>query len=274
MTLLVLVTAAMCGCGATGDPRTQAVDAAKSTLNLSGTSYDVLLTGQRLSGPSVELPGGKAAYDLRAGVGYEALTMQRRGGSNEKLFLDFVPTGVAVAPWPTPAGILPAGKIWVSVGLTGKGAPAQGDLLPAQLEELSPELALDEIAWGATSVTSLGTPTINHVPMHEYRVTIDLAKALAAAAKSRKPAIAAAIASERHAFPSGRKTVDIWVTGAGHVGKIELTIPRTKLPKVDFQFTSFHAQFKRATPPASQSIPISAIGEPSSSTLWPLVAGS
>src|SRR5262249_48041927 len=145
------------------------------------TSYYLTLEGQRLSGPSVELPVGKAAYDLHAGVGYEALTVLGHGGARRTIYLDFLPAGVLVAPWPTPAGLLPPGKPWTAVACGGRGAPGVGAPLPAQLEGLAPELALDEIAWGARSATSLGTRTVNHVPMHEYRVSVDLSKALAAA---------------------------------------------------------------------------------------------
>jgi hypothetical protein len=264
--VLAVVAAVLAGCGGGGSPLTHVVDAANSTRALSGTGYALTLEGQHLTRAPIDLPGGTAAYDLTTGVGYEALAVN--GPVKRTLFLDFVPGGVYVAPWPTPKGLVPPGKIWLSVPFTGPKAPRPSDALPVQLEGLSPELALDEIAWGARDATSMGTHTVNHVPMHEYRVTVDLAKALAAAKKSGRPGIAAAIASQRHLAPSGRVTADVWVTGEGHIARIEQAIPGSKLGQTTFSFTSFHSRFKRPRPPASKTVPLASIAEPSSRALW------
>jgi hypothetical protein len=272
---VILVTACVLGgCGGGSTPLRRVVDAANSTRALSGTSYDLALQGQRLTAPPTDLPGGTAAYDLAAGIGYEALTVNRPGGGKRTIFLDFVPGAVLVAPWPTPPGLLPPGKTWISVGFTGPGAPRPGDALPAQLEGLSPELALDEIAWGARAASSLGTRTVNHVPMQEYRVEVDLAKALAAARKRRREAVAAAIAGELRAVPSARASVEVWVTGPGHVGKITKAVPGTGLGRATFSFTSFDAQFKRNRPRAAQTVALASIAKPSSHALWVIATSS
>jgi hypothetical protein len=264
----LLLPVAIASCGGGGNPLGQVVDAANATRALSGTSYYLTLAGERLGTSSVRLPTGKAAYDFRAGVGYEALTVQPHSGDTRTIYLDFLPAGVFVAPWPTPSGLLPPGKIWIAVPFAGAGAPRPTDPLPAQLEGLSPELALDEIAWGARSASSLGTRTVNHVPMHEYLVSVDLAKARSSAQRAGKRAIAAAIASELRASPTGRAAIKVWVTGPGHIGKIEATPPGTRLGRATFQFTSFDARFNRTPPRASQSVPLGKISEPSSRSLW------
>jgi hypothetical protein len=264
--VLVLVVAVLAGCGGGGSPLTRVVDAANSTRALSGTGYAVTLEGQHLTRAPTDLPGGKAAYDLASGIGYVALAVN--GPVKKTLYLDFVPGAVYVAPWPTPKGLLPPGKIWISVPFTGRKAPRPGDALALQLEGLSPELALDEIAWGAREASSLGTHTVNHVPMHEYAVSVDLAKALAVAKRSGRPGIAAAIASQRRAAPSGQVSADVWLTGEGHIGKIEQAIPGSKLGQTTFSFTSFHARFKRPRPPRSVTVPLASIAEPSSRALW------
>jgi hypothetical protein len=264
-----ILALALAGCGSGGNALKQVVDAANNTRSLSRTSYLLTLEGQRLSVPPVAVSAGKAAYDLKAGVGYEALTVKRPGPGKHTIYLDFVPTGVFVAPWPTPAGLLPPGRIWISVGLAGDRAPGADNPLPAQLEGLSPELPLDEIAWGARSATSIGTPTVNHVPMHSYRVSVDLAKALSVAKGAGRRAIAAAIESQLHATPSGRTAITVFVTGPGHIGRIETApSPVTRLGKPTFQFTSFDAQFNRARPRASQTVPLASISTPSSDALW------
>jgi hypothetical protein len=269
LALLAIVAAALAGCGGGGSALNQVVDAANRTRSLSQTSYLLTLERQRLTAPTVEIIGGKAAYDLRAGVGYEALTVRRAAPGKHTIYLDFVPGKVFVAPWPTPAGLLPPGRIWISVPLAGPAAPGHGDPLAAQLEGLSPELALDEIAWGARSASSLGTPTVDHVPMHEFRVSVDLAKALAGAKRAGRPAIAAAIARELDAEPSRRTSFTVWVTGPGHIAKVETEPPsRTRLGKTVFRFTSFNAQFNRNAPRASQTAPLASIASPTSHALW------
>jgi hypothetical protein len=164
--------------------------------------------------------------------------------------------------------------MWISIPPAGTGSPGVGDPLLAQLEGLSPELALDEIAWGARSASSLGSRTLNHVPMKEYRVSVDLAKALAGAKRSRRPAIEAAIEAELRAAPSGRKSVEVWVTGPGHVGRIDTTPSGTGLGKASFQFTSFDALFNRNRPRASQTVPLAKVAEPSSHSLWTIATGA
>jgi hypothetical protein len=109
--------------------------------------------------------------------------------------------------------------------------------------------------------------------MKEYRVSVDLSKALAAAKRAGKTAIAAAIAGELHATPSGRTSIAVWVTGPGHIGKIEAA-PATGLGKTTFQFTSFDARFNRSTPPTSQTVPLGSIAPASSHALWTIATGT
>src|SRR5205823_5428424 len=97
--VLAVAAVALCGCGASPDPLHEVVGAATKTLALSNVSYYVTLDEPRLFGPSLEVPGGRAAYDFRAGVGYEALTLQRRNGEKRTVYLDFLPAAVYVAPW-------------------------------------------------------------------------------------------------------------------------------------------------------------------------------
>jgi hypothetical protein len=261
--LAVVLAAAitLCGCGASPDPLHEVVGAAKKTLALSGVSYIVTLDGPRLFGPSIETAGGRAAYDLRAGLGYEALTVQRRNGDKQTVYVDFVPGAVYVAPWPTPSGLLPAGKIWITVGFAGTEARANRPLA-SQLEGLAPELPLEEIAWGARSASHVGTRVVRHVPMEEYRVSIDLAKALSTARRAGRVAVAVAIESELQAARSGRVSLDLLVTGAGHIAKIDAKVPGSGLGTASFSFTSFHAQFNRNPPRRSQSVPLASITEP------------
>ncbi|GEM_PF-6943998 len=265
--LLATLAAGVCGCGAGGGPLQTVVAAAEATLALTRTTYDVTLAGQRLVPAPTKLPGGHAAYDFTTGTGYEALLVQRPDGAPQKLYLDYLPGAVYLLPWPAPRGLLPAGKLWIAVRYPAS-ARAPGPLA-VELEGLAPELPLEEIAWGAASASFEGTREINHVPMRRYAVTVDLAKALARARTAGRSAVAAAIARERRAAPSGRARMTIFVTGPGHVGRIELTVPGSGVAAVTFQFTSFHAQFTPSPPPAARSVPVSAVAQPPSA-VWAL----
>ena len=259
--MLAVAAVALCGCGTSPDPLHEVVGAAKKTLALSTVSYNVTLDGPRLFGPSSDVPGGRAAYDFPAGLGYEALTVKRRDGGKRTLYLDFLPAAVYVAPWPTPAGLLPAGKIWIAVAFAGPAAQANRPLAP-QLVGLAPELPLEEIAWGARAASHVGTRVVRHVPMEEYRVSVDLAKALSAAKRARRVAVAAAIASELRAARSGELSIAVWVTGAGHIARIDATVPGSGLGTVSLSFSSFHARFNRNPPRPAQAVPLASITEP------------
>jgi len=271
LAVVLAVAIMLCGCGASPDPLREVVGAAKKTLALSGVSYIVTLDGPHLFGPSIETAGGRAAYDFRAGIGYEALTMQKREGGKRTVYVDFLPAAVYVAPWPTPAGLLPTGKIWIAVAFTGPEARANRPLAP-QLEGLAPELPLEEIAWGARNASHVGTRVVRHVPMEEYRVSVDLAKALSTARRAGRVAVAAAIESELRAARSGRVSLDVLVTGAGHIAKIEATVPGSGLGPASISFTSFHAQFNRNPPRLAQAVPLASITEPR--FLWTIATRS
>jgi hypothetical protein len=263
---LAIAVVALSGCGSSGNPLRDVVGAAKKTLTEADATFSLTLDRPRLFGPSIATAAGRAAYDFRAGIGYEALTLQRPDGGKRTVYLDFLPRAVYVAPWPTPAGLLPPGKIWVAVAFT---ASANRALAP-QLEGLNPELPLQEIAWGARAASHVGTRVVGHVPMEEYRVSVDLAKAASAAKRTRRVAVATAIERELRTAQSVSFTVR--VTGAGHIARIDATVPGSGLGTASFSFTSFHAQFNRNPPRASQSVPLASITEPR--FLWAIATRS
>src|SRR5690349_768902 len=110
--LALIAVAALGGCGGGGNPLQRVIEAADGTRALPATSYVLTLAGQRFTPHAVKMLGGRAAYDLGAGVGYEALTVQRTAHAKQTVYLDFLRDSVLVAPWPTPAGLVPPGKVW------------------------------------------------------------------------------------------------------------------------------------------------------------------
>jgi hypothetical protein len=248
----------------------QVTGASSKTLSVSWARYQLALERPQLFNAPIEVQGGRAAYEFRTGLGYEFLQLRLHPGSYQTLFLDLQQATFLLDPSPAPAGVLPAGKAWISAPLTGAGADRA---LAAQAEGLTPVLALDEVAWGARSAASLGTHVVQGVPMAEYRVSVDLARALSAASRARRTGIAPAIEQELAAAPSGRLSLTVWVTGPGYVGKIESTVPGSGLGTASFWFSSFTTPYTGTAPPASQIVPLASLARARRS-LWAVATGS
>jgi hypothetical protein len=271
VTVLAATAAMLSGCGAGGgNPRHQATEAVSKTLAVTWTRYELTLERPQLFAAPIAVQGGRAAYDFRTGLGYEFLQLRLRAGSDQTLFFDYAPTTFLLAPSPAPAPALPAGKIWISVPLTG---PHADRALAAQAEGLAPLLALDEVDWGAQSASSVGTRVVGTVPMDEYRVSVDLTKALSAALTTGRGGIATAIEQELEASPSGRVSILVWVNGPGYVGKIESDVPGAQLGTASFVFLSFTKPYTGTLPPASQIVPLASLAHGGRS-LWSLATGS
>src|SRR5581483_9389926 len=184
---LVVAAYVLCGCGGGGDPLSQVKASAQKTIGVHWLRYQLAFDRPRLFEPSLQVAGGRAVFNVDARLGYEVLTLRERGGGSRLLWLDVTPTAFLVDLDLPLVGVLPAGKIWISAGYSGANAVA------AQAEGLSAELPLDEIAWGAQTATRIRTSVVGHVPMAEYRVVVDLTKALSAARTAHLRSIAAAI---------------------------------------------------------------------------------
>jgi hypothetical protein len=269
LVVAVAAAVALCGCGASGTPLQKVNGAVSKTLAVTWARYEFALGQPHLFVAPITVQGGRAAYDFRSGLGYEFLQLQLRNRSYQTLFGDLEPTTFLLAPSPAPAGVLPAGKGWISAPLAGSGT---NRVLTEQAEGLAPLLPLDEVAWGARGASSAGTQVVENVPMGEYRVSVDLAAALSAARRERRGAIATTIEQELHASPSGRLPITVWVSGPGYVGKIESKVPGSGLGTVSFLFSSFTRPYTGTVPPASQVVPLASLERPGHS-LWEIATG-
>jgi hypothetical protein len=268
--VVAVAAAALGGCGTSADPFRQATGAATKTLAVRWARYELALERPRLFASPIATLGGRAAYDFRTGLDYEFLQLKLRAGSYQTLFFDLEPTTFLLAPSPAPAGALPAGKVWISVPLAGPGSDRA---ITAQAEGLAPVLLLDEVAWGARSASSLGARVVENVPMDEYRVSVDLAKALSAARSARHDGIAAAIEQELNASAFGRVSILVWVGGPGYVGKIESAVPGSGLGTVSFWFLSYTKPYTGTVPPGSQIVSLASLARDGRS-LWAIATGS
>jgi hypothetical protein len=270
LVVAVAVAAALCGCGASGTPLHRAKTAVRKTLAVTWARYELALERPSLFKAPLSVQGGRAAYDFKTGLGYSFLQLQLPSGGYQILLCDLEPTTFLLAPSPAPAGVLPAGKSWISAPLS---TPTADHMLAAQAEGLAPTLLLDEVSWGARSASSLGTRVVETVPMAEYRVSVDLSQALAAARRTRQGGIAAAIEEELDASPSKRVEVVVWVSGPGYVGKIAADLPGSGLGTTSFLFLSFSRPYTGTVPPASQVVPLAALMRGSES-VWAVATGS
>jgi hypothetical protein len=243
--LLAAVALGCSACGATGSPLAR-VDAAATQTLTQPAGFNLALGGATAFGPTRRPLFALGDADFPIGTIYEALDLRSVPGRLPyMMFFLFQPNRVLLQPSPASARLLPAGKFWIAVGAGGTGpAPRRSRRLVAQLEALTPELALREIAWGAQAASSVGEQVVDHVPTAEYTATVDLAKAAAAAGRAHSPVLAAAIAGQVAALRAqggNGSTLDVhlWVDGPGYVEQLQLVPPGAGLGTTTFSLSGF-----------------------------------
>ncbi|MGH3164835.1 MAG: hypothetical protein ACRDN0_02945, partial [Trebonia sp.] len=87
--------------------------AVRKTLAVTWVRYELSLGRSHLFTAPISVQGGRAAYDLKTGLGYSFLQLQMPAGVYQNLFYDLEPATLLVAPSPAAARALPAGKIWI-----------------------------------------------------------------------------------------------------------------------------------------------------------------
>lgn len=267
--LLVAVALLVSACGGSaGDPAKNVVGAAQKTAALKWVRYQIRFTGSRLFPPALKVTGARGAYDFATRLDYAFINVSRPGGGSVNVFVDSSPSALAVAPVPAPAGLLPSGKTWIGAPIKGQSAGR----LAAQVEGLAPRLAVDEIRWATRTASALGTRSVGHVPMDEYKVSIDLAKAYSAATRHGDPAVVAAIGHELHATPSGRLDIDVWVNGPGYVAQVFQRVPGSALGGTSLSFTSYTQKYTGAFATPSETVSLASLG-PGGRSIWSLAAG-
>ena len=123
----------------------------------------------------------EAQFSFPKGLGYEALQVPALGRrAAGTAYLVFLPQQLWIKPVVNRA--LPEGHLWISATFTdSRSAGSTTPSLALALESMNPQLLLEEIATGAVAASSSGHRVIDHVPFTEYVVSVDLARALAAA---------------------------------------------------------------------------------------------
>jgi hypothetical protein len=266
-TLGLLAVLLVSGCGQPGNPLARVTEAASRTL--AGTAgFDLTLNGWSAFGVPRGQLVGRGVSDFRAALTYEALDVNEVAHLPAyTMYFVFLGKTVLLQPSPAPAGLLPAGKFWISVE---PSRPAEltptNPNLAAQLQGLTPSLALHELRWGTERASPSGQQVVDHVPLAEYRVQIDLAKSLAAARAAGNTALVAAIAEQilalRARSPNAHDTrleMQVWIDGPGYVAQLETRVPGSGLGTAFFSLSGFSQRVARSIPAAAAVVPFDAL---------------
>jgi hypothetical protein len=272
--MLGVAVLALVGCGTSGDALDSVSGAAVRTLSQVADST-LTVRSARALGAGKGAAGGVGEFDLATGFGYERLTAPStvRSGA-ENVFLVFTPALFYVQPASGAVSDLPRGKMWLSGSWRVQGSEHGLSLMVSALESLDPQLLLDEVAWGALNATDLGQHVLNHVPLTEYRVTVDLGRVLSAAARS--PGVSDAVTRElASSTASGRggtrgaALVSIWIDGAGLIERIAARLPSVGLGGAVVSFTDFGPKIVDTVPPAAEVVRIQTLPSATKGTVLP-----
>jgi hypothetical protein len=151
---------------------------------------------------------------------------------------------------------LPKGALWISAKFThppAAGSPAASVAL--QLESLNPQLLLEEIATGAVAARIAGHPVVNHVPFTRYIVTVDLARALAAAGTTG----ALRTAIQQQLVTSSRVQMVAGVDGTGRLAQLQASLPGSKLGTVQIGLWTFGSRIPLSLPLPSETVDIASL---------------
>jgi len=260
---VVLVAAGLAGCGAATDPLAS-VSRATETSRANTYIGNVTATGAAALGarPGQQLHG-TGAFDSSRRLAFERIDLPGPLDANKRpprAYLVFAPRRILVTP--APGSALPPGKSLISVPLPAR---AETDALAARFVQqamgLTPQLQLDQILWGGTSAAKTGSVTLDHIPYIDYRVQVDLRRALARArgpfARAERTAIRhelAALGPRRHVVP-----VDVRLDSAGFVRRLRTTVPGSGLGALAMDLSGYGVTFKPSFPPASQLVGIGAL---------------
>ncbi len=256
----LLAACALAGCGGRGAALPAVVGAAKTTLGQAATST-ASFPRSRLFGPVSRAVVARGLFDFPRGLGYEAIRLDMLKRQPPRTdYLDFLPGRLYLRPQLDRGSVLPPGKNWVSIALTGSASGA-GAGFAGQAEALSPQLPLDLIARGAVAATPGKERVIDHVPYTEYVVSVSPARALSRASGTSAGAISAALADELAALRSSRGSrrpptfpIRVWVDGTGHIARLQAALPGSGLGPGTTLLSVFGKQVPTALPPAGEVI--------------------
>ncbi len=175
----------------------------------------------------------------------------------------FLPSRVYLQPKAGALRVLPRGKRWLSASVAGsESVSVNFPQFVAQIEGVSPLLLLNELEGGATRAVALGPgrQIVDHVPAMRYRVSVDLARALAALHGPAAAALAQAI-QEQLTAGGGRESFDVltWVDHQGRIVQMRARLPGTGEGTELIALSYFGSPVRVVAPPADQVVDITSL---------------
>ena len=273
----VVAGSTLAGCGATANPLARVLAAAKATSSQSALAH-LSLAGSSAFGARYDLVLAPAAFAFPSRIGYERVDLPPLADQKpRRLFLVFLPTKVYLQPLLAGGAALPGGKTWVSAAFTGpRSVEVDFPRFAAQVEGLNVQLLLDEILWGTASASLVGEPVVDHVPLSEYSVSVDLERVLSGAQAPSAGATRAAVRQEL-AAPGGRRfaRISVWVDGPGRIVMLEAASAGPGLGRVSISLSGFGATPSTTGLPAAATVaPVSAVGPLAGGAGWPWIVGA
>jgi hypothetical protein len=251
---------ALAGCGSSANPLHAVRKAARNTLTLSAQST-LALTGAPLFGGQPGTILGRGEFSFPRGLGYEALQLPARGRrASGTAYLVFLPKRLWIKPVVNTQ--LPQGDLWISATFTdSRSAGSTTPSLALVLESMNPQLFLEEIATGAVAASSAGHRVVNHVPLTEYVVSVDLRLALATARTTGalRSAMQQELAALRATDAGSLVRIVALVDGVGRVAQLQASPPGSKLGTVQIGLPRFGGTIPLSLPLPSQTADIGSL---------------
>jgi len=198
---------------------------------------------------------GRGLFDFVSSRGEAEL--DRPGGSERLIFLA---DSVFVAQ-PQPGTLLPAGKVWISAGLTEQSLATNFPQFVTQVESLNPALMLSELEWGAVSAAPTEAPRGSQT--HSYSVKVDLARSQSQAAgpsgQAFRQAIGYQLAETSGAAVPTQVTVEVGIDSRGRVVLLRSSPPGAGIGTVTLAMSGFGAPVTVAQPARAQVVDISSL---------------
>jgi hypothetical protein len=210
--------------------------------------------------PSVPYPPITAtgAFDLAAASGHA--TVQDSVGTET---IVYTPARIFDERPPAEATGLPQGRPWIRADFAekmNKKSPYLAQYL-LRLEQRDPGFPLAEVAWGAQTAAPLGTSAIDGVQATGYLVTVNAARAAAAASGPRAQGFirTAAFAEQILGGTTVTQTIYVWVDAQGRVVSLRTDPVAGSGATTVINLTSFGVRVKLSPPGASEIVDLAAV---------------
>jgi hypothetical protein len=232
----------------------QVVSAARVTLG-ARSLVSIRLDSPAVLGAAGRTVTGVGSFDFAASQGQAEL--DRPTGTERVIF---VAQSVFVAQ-PQTGGVLPAGKVWISAGLTEQSLATNFPQFVTQVESLNPGLLLSEVEWGAISAAPMAT--VGGAAVRSYVVQVDLAKAQSGAGgpsgEAFRRAIEYQLTEMSGATVPTQVTVDVGIDSKGRVAVMRDSPPGAGLGTVTVGLSGFGAAVPVSRPARAQVVDISSL---------------